>query len=240
MIWEIFLYEMLGTLMLVSIGTSVNAGVTLKKTYSNKSGWVVVALGWGFAIMIGAAIANQSGGVINPAMGLIKWMTGDWGVGEFFMAFLAQMIGAIIGALITTGIFWSQFNEEDEAEKIRGIFATGPANNDKSKKGTSSHFLAEGFGTFVLGLALFLPIALDPTIEWVTPIYAGLVVVGIGLSFGAATGFAINPARDLGPRIVYSLVPFKVKTGADWSYSWVPIVAPFVGAAFAGGLVLLV
>ncbi len=235
---DIFLYELLGTMLLVAIGTSVNAAVSTKKSYGNNSGWLVVAFGWGIGITIGAAVASKSGGSINPAMALINWIEGYYSVGDFFIAVLGEFVGAAIGALITTAIFWEQFKTVDNKETIRGIFATAPANEDRTIMVYGSSFFAEAMGTFVLGVALFLPFAssLDGI---VSAMYAGMVVTGIGLSFGATTGFAINPARDLAPRLVYFLIPFKDKVGADWAYSWVPIAAPFVGGALAGGLVAL-
>ncbi len=232
--FEVFLYELLGTMLLVAIGTSVNAAVSTKKSYGNNAGWIVVALGWGLGIMVGAAVAGQSGGSINPAMAIINWMTGFYGAGEFFMAVIGEFIGAAIGALITTFIFWEQFKTVDKQETIRGIFATGPANDgERTMMVYGSSFFAEAMGTFVLGLALFLPIFGGG------PVYAGLVVTAIGLSFGATTGFAINPARDLAPRLVYFVFPFKDKVGADWSYSWVPVAAPLVGGTLAGVLVVI-
>ncbi len=231
----LFLWEMLGTMLLVAIGTSVNAGVTLKKTYNSNSGWIVIAFGWGMGIMIGATVANASGGAINPAISLANLIVGNWNVSQFFVGSLAQFVGAGIGAYITIGLFWNHIKLEEDGNKILGIFATNSSDDQKSTSNTISSFFAEAFGTFILALALLIP----TTTFLRSPVFAGLVVFGIGLTIGGLTGFAINPARDLMPRLVYFITPFNNKVSANWGYSWIPIVAPFVGSTIAALIVLI-
>lgn len=233
----LFFWEMLGTLVLVAVGTSVNAGVNLKKTYASGSNWLTVAFGWGLGITLGAAVASYSGGAINPAVALGNLIIGTWDGLEFLMAALGEVVGAIIGALLTTLIFWNHFKKEEDGDKVRGIFATGPSYGEKNLSVYSLSFITETFGTFLLVAGLFLPATFGVPVGG--PIYAGLLVFGIGASIGSLTGFAINPARDLGPRIVYTIIPFKNKNSSQWDYSFVPIIAPFVGASIAAGITFI-
>ena len=230
----IFFWEMLGTMVLVAVGTSVNAGVSLKKTYNSNSGWLVIAFGWGMGIMLGASVASYSGGAINPAIGLSKWISGEWSGMEFLVGSIGEFIGAAIGAFITIGLFWNHIKREQDGEKILGIFATKSSDEEKNVSNLISSFAAEAFGTFLLAISLLLAPA-----KIVSPIFAGLVVFGIGVTIGGLTGFAINPARDLMPRLVYFITPTPNKVSANWGYAWIPATAPFVGATIASLLVMI-
>jgi glycerol uptake facilitator protein len=225
---EVFLWEMLGTAGLIVLGAGVVANVVLKKTLGSGGGWLLVTFGWGFAVFVGASIAAPSGGHINPAvtLGLVAADAGPgWDLVPAYL--LGQMVGAIIGATLAWAAYKLQFDTHDEPANTRGIFCTGPTVPNYPWNVTT-----EIIGTFVL-------------VFWILTGGAGqgeplgyaavaFVVVGIGASLGGPTGYAINPARDLGPRIAYALLPIKGKGSPEWNYSWVPVAGPLIGGILAG------
>ena len=234
---EIFLWEMLGTAALILLGAGVVANVVLKKTLGTGGGWLLINIGWGFAVFIGASIANPSGAHINPAvtLGLVAADRTEWADVPAYL--LGQMVGAIIGAVLAWLTYKLQFDTHDEPQNTRGIFCTGP---------TVPNYLwntvTEVIATFALVFWILLSPGASAGAEGVPTFgnsalgYAAVafVVIGIGGSLGGPTGYAINPARDLGPRIAYALLPIKGKGSPEWNYSWVPVVGPIVGGVLAG------
>lgn len=227
----IILSELLGTMFLVLIGCGTNAAVNLKKTYAYNSGWLIICAGWAIGILVGINVATYSGGHINPAVSFAQWIVGAITFTEWIMYLIGQMAGAMIGALIVAFIFWDHFKATDNKAAISGTFYTGPA--------LSTNYLANLFveivGTFILIFAILMFV---PTSGTSGSFFIAAVVFGIGVSFGSLTGFAINPARDLGPRIVHQFSRIPNKGTTNWKYSWVPVVGPFVAAVLAAGIYL--
>ena len=228
---DIFIWELLGTGVLVLIGNGSVAAVVLKNSFSHGGGgdWLVIVLGWGFGVFTGASIAAPAGAHINPAVTLALAIDGAvaWSSVPFYMG--GQLLGAIIGASLCFAAFKLQYDNNGDNSETRAIFCTAPA-----IRSTGWNLVTEVIATFVLILWVFTTPAVNDTLG-----YAGVtfVVMAIGFGLGGPTGYAINPARDLGPRIAYALLPIKGKGDPLWSYSWVPIVGPFIGAALAALLV---
>lgn len=239
------LAEIVGTFVLIALGHSVNANVSLKDTYGNDSGWIVTTIGWGLAVFCGVIVAGPySGAHLNPAVtvglacaGMFPW--------EDALPFIgAQFVGAALGALVVWAAFKNHFDAEEEAGTKLGVFATGPA-----IKSTGSNFLSEFVGTFLLVFVILYITGPEITGDNMGEVKVGLGSVGalpvaflvmvIGMGFGGLTGYAINPARDLSPRIVHAIVPIKGKGDSDWGYAWIPVFGPITGALVAGGLFLL-
>jgi len=233
---DIFLWELLGTATLILLGTGVVANTVLKKALGFQGGWLLINLGWGFAVFVGASIAAPSGAHINPAVtvGLATADKMEWG--DTWPYFLGQMAGAIIGAVLCYLTYKKQFDTHDEPENTLGIFSTGP-----TVPAPLWNTITEVIGTFVLVFWILTNPVADLDGETATFGNAALgyaavafVVMSIGHSLGGPTGYAINPARDLGPRIAYAFLPIKGKGSPNWGYSWVPVVGPLVGAVLAG------
>lgn len=220
--------EFLGTALLVLLGNGVVAGVVLPKTKNHASGWIVIATGWGIAVAVAAFISGKIAPAhLNPAVSLafamkviIAWPTA-------IVYSLAQMLGAMLGSVLVFLQFRPHYVAADNPADILGTFATGPAIRDNS-----SNLLSEIFGTFVLVLGI-LAFGLYDMPAGLGTLCVGLLVIGIGLSLGGTTGYAINPARDLGPRLIHAILPIKNKGDSDWSYAWIPVVGPMIGAALA-------
>lgn len=231
---DIFIWELLGTGVLILLGTGAVASVTLKDSIARPmgAGWVVIVFGWGFAVFAGASIAAPSGAHINPAVTLALAINGTTPWSQVPIYISAQLIGAIIGATLSWASFKLLFDAHDDNAGTRGIFCTAPA-----VRGYGWNVVSEAIATFVL----ILWIVTNPSANAGLG-YAGVafVVITIGFSLGSTTGYAINPARDLGPRIAYWFLPIPGKGDADWSYAWVPVVGPLVGAALAALLGLTV
>lgn len=226
---EAFLGEVLGTFLLMVFGLGVNANVSLKKTYGNGAGWIVISWGWGIAVFVAVFVsAGISGAHINPAVTLGLALAGkfSWGLVPGYI--IAQFIGAIIAAILIWVQFRNHFEETDDQATKLGVFSTGPA-----IKNTLSNFYSETFGTFILVLAVLYIAAPEVGLGSIEALPVGLLVFGIGLSLGGTTGYAINPARDLGPRIAHAILPIKGKGPSNWGYSWVPVLGPFFGAILA-------
>ncbi|XRD70737.1 aquaporin family protein [Microbacterium esteraromaticum] len=230
-----FLSEMVGTGMLVLLGCGVVANVALAKTKGNAGGFLMVNWGWGLAVFAGVLVSAYSGAILNPAVGIGLLIAGTIDTTMFFVAFAAEMVGAIIGAILCWVAYRQHFDEEPEAANKLGVFSTGPA-----IRSYGANFLTEVIATFVLVFVILafadygdvnvgVPGGLGP----LTALPVALLVVGIGASLGGPTGYAINPARDLGPRIAHAILPIKGKGASDWGYAWVPVVGPLVGGAIA-------
>ncbi|GAA0648040.1 MIP/aquaporin family protein [Streptomyces thermocarboxydovorans] len=230
---EVFVGEIIGTAILILFGAGVVAAVVLNYSKAKDAGWVVIAFGWGFGVMAGAyTAAPLSGGHLNPAVTLgIAIDTGDWDQVHIYVA--GQMVGAMLGAFLCWLVYYAQFRanaEEDIAQPTLGIFSTSP---------TIRQPVANLVTEIIATIALVLPILAFGLTKGLGEsgtaiLIVSFLVVGIGLSLGGPTGYAINPARDLGPRIVHSLLPIPNKGTSDWEYAWVPVVGPMIGAALSG------
>ena len=222
-----FLGELIGTMILVTLGCGVVGGVVLNKSKSQASGWIVITMGFGLAVAIAVyAVGGISGAHINPAvtLGLAAIGAFPWADVPTYIA--AQLIGAIIGAAIIFLNYLPHWEKTTDPEQKLVIFATTPA-----IRNPFSNLVSEMIGTFILVLGL-LAIGANQFTEGLNPLIVGFLVLSIGLSLGGATGFAINPARDLGPRIAHFFLPIPGKGSSDWRYAWVPIVGPLLGGVF--------
>jgi glycerol uptake facilitator protein len=224
-----FVAELVGTLLLVLLGDGVVAGVVLKGTKSNNSGWIVITMGWGLAVAMSVFVTGQySGAHLNPAVSLALLINGGLDFAGFLTYVSAQMIGAILGALLVFVMYFPHFEKHTKEDSALGVFATGPA-----IRNPVFNLISEAIGTFVLVFVILNFKDVGP----LQPLVVGFLVVGIGLSLGGTTGYAINPARDLGPRIVHQLLTsanlLKTKPDSDWNYAWIPVVGPLLGGAIA-------
>ncbi|OXM61737.1 MULTISPECIES: MIP/aquaporin family protein [Amycolatopsis] len=240
----IFIWELLGTGTLILLGTGVVANVVLRKNLGNNAGFLFVTFGWAFGVFTGASIAAPSGAHLNPAVTLGLAIAGKtpWEDVPIYVA--GQMVGAIIGAVLCWATYKLQFDDHPEPENTLGIFSTGP-----QIRSYGWNLVTEIIGTFVLVAWILLSPTATAGEAGVPEFgnsalgYAGVsfVVLVIGISLGGPTGYAINPARDLGPRIAYALLlPIRGKRDGDWGYSWVPVVGPLAGGALAALLYLAV
>ncbi|MCO6046749.1 aquaporin family protein [Aeoliella sp. ICT_H6.2] len=251
---EAYLGEFLGTALLILLGGGVCANVSLPQTKGQGSGWIVISFGWAMAVFVAVwCVGEMSGAHINPAVtiGLAAADEFEWAKVPGFLT--AQLAGAMVGAAVVWLAYYDHFKACDEPATKLGVFATGPA-----IRNYPFNVLSEVVGTFVLVLAVLL--AADPSVEWPSPtsstaeeqvttkvglgalgaLPVGLLVLAIGLSLGGTTGYAINPARDLGPRIAHALLPIPAKGSSDWSYAWVPIAGPLIGALLAAVVVRII
>lgn len=219
-----FLAELLGTALLVLLGDGVVAGVVLKDTKNENSGWIVITIGWALAVTFAVyAVGRVSGAHLNPAVTLALAATGQFEWSNVGTYVTAQMLGAILGATIV----WLQYlphwsRTVDPAAKL-AVFSTAPA-----IRHTASNVLSEFIGTFVLLFGL-TALGASRFVEGLNPLAVGGLVLSIGLSLGGTTGYAINPARDLGPRIAHAILPIPGKGSSDWAYAWIPVVGPILG-----------
>jgi glycerol uptake facilitator len=238
----IFVWETIGTALLILLGTGVVANAVLRNTNGNGGGILFITVGWGFAVFTGASVANPSGAHLNPAVTLALAIAKkvSWDKVPFYFA--GEFAGAIIGAMLCWATYKLQFDKHDEPRNTLGIFSTAPR-----VPGIAWNLVTEIIGTFVLIIWILLSPGARASVDGIPQFgnsalgYAGVafVVLVIGTSLGGPTGYAINPARDLGPRIAYAfLMPIKGKGSANWGYSWVPVVGPLVGAALAALLYL--
>jgi len=231
---EPYLGELIGTFLLILLGDGVVANMILNKTKGNGGGWIVITWGWGIAVFVAVFVtAGISGAHINPAVTIGLALSGNFGwelVGGYI---LAQMIGAFLGAVVVWLHYRDHFDAtEDQGTKL-AVFSTGP-----EIRKTSSNLIAEIIGTFVLVFGVLYLAAPEVGLGSLDALPVALLVFGIGMSLGGNTGYAINPARDLGPRIAHFLLPIKNKGGSDWSYSWIPVLGPIIGGALAALLFL--
>jgi len=236
--------EVLGTAILVILGDGVVAGALLKQSKAENAGWLAVTTGWGFAVFVAVfTVAGISGAHINPAVTLGLATVGhfDWQMVPGYM--IAQMVGAFIGAVVVWLAYLPHWGVTEDAEAKRSVFCTAPA-----IRNYPSNFVTEGIATFMLVfgiLAIKGVVETDPSgaaiplnMGALGAIPVAILVWVIGLSLGGPTGYAINPARDLGPRIAHALLPIPGKTHNDWGYAWIPVFGPFVGG-FAAALLYI-
>jgi glycerol uptake facilitator protein len=250
-----YLAEFLGTALLILLGDGVVANVVLPRTKGHASGWIVVAFGWGMAVFVAVwCVAEASGAHLNPAVTLGLAVAGEFpevgkSVGQEVACYIAaQFAGAFAGAAIVLLFYWDHYAASDDPAAKLATFCTAPA-----IRRTASNLFSEIIGTAVLVLAVLL--AIDPWIRTVaeaaSPVMepslklglgslgalpVGLLVLSIGLSLGGTTGYAINPARDLGPRLAHALLPVPRKGTSDWGYAWIPVVGPLLGGLLAAGI----
>ena len=236
---QIFLSEVVGTALLILLGGGVVANVVLAKTKGFNGGWLLINFGWGFAVYIGVLAAYLSGAHLNPAVtvGLITAGTEEFANGvpvdfaSTFTYFGGEMVGAFIGAVLAFVTYKQHFDASDDPAAKLAVFSTGPA-----IRGYAWNVITEIIGTFVLVFAVlsFSHQGDTPGLAALGALPVALVVVAIGISLGGPTGYAINPARDLAPRIAHAILPIKGKGSSDWGYAWVPVVGPLIGGAIAG------
>jgi len=225
-----FTSEVVGTALLILFGDGVVAGVLLNHSKAQNAGWIVITLGWGLAVAIAVyAVAQFSGAHINPAVtiGLASIGAVPWGDVPIYIA--GQFLGAFIGAVLVYAAYFPHWSETEDPGLKLAVYCTGPA-----IRKTGPNIVCEVIGTAALLIGVLSlgyadsPGALSAEIG-LTPLLVGLLVVGIGLSLGGPTGYAINPARDLGPRIAHAVLPIAGKGDSDWGYSWIPVVGPIIG-----------
>jgi glycerol uptake facilitator protein len=219
-----FLGELIGTMILIILGGGVVAGSILKGTKAENSGWMVITIGWGLAVTLGVyASSSFSGAHLNPAVTLGLAAVGDFPWADVPMYIIAQLLGAFAGATIVWVHYLPHWKETRDQMTKLAVFATGPA-----IRKPWSNLVSEMIGTFILLFGISV-IGANKFTEGLNPLVVGLLVVAIGLSLGATTGYAINPARDLGPRLAHFLLPIYGKGSSDWPYAWIPIVGPVAG-----------
>jgi glycerol uptake facilitator protein len=222
-----FLAELIGTMILIILGGGVVAGVVLKKSKAEGTGWVLITIGWGLGVTMGVyAVGQFTGAHINPAVTLGFAAAGEFPLAKVPMYISAQLIGAFIGAVIVFFNYLPHWKVTEDKVAKRDVFSTTPA-----IRSPFSNLVSEMIGTFVLLLGLMF-IGANEFTEGLNPLIVGLLIVAIGMSLGGTTGYAINPARDLGPRIAHALLPIPGKGGSDWGYSWIPVVGPVLGGIY--------
>lgn len=238
---NIFLAELIGTALLILLGDGVVAGVVLRGTKNENAGWIVITFGWALAVTFAVyAVGNISGAHLNPAVTLALAATGQWSEhftpGAVPMYIIAQMLGAMLGAALVFLHYYPHWEKtEDQGAKL-AVFCNAPA-----IRNTKFNLISEFIGTFVLLFGL-CAIGANRFAEGLNPMVVGALILSIGISLGGPTGYAINPARDLGPRIAHALLPIPGKGGSDWAYSWIPVVGPIAGGicgAFAYRLLFM-
>lgn len=242
-----YVAEFIGTTLLVLFGNGVVANVVLARTKGNNSGWIVITAGWGLAVFIGAfCSAPFSGAHLNPAVTVAMAIAGKLEAARVAGYIVAQMLGGIAGAVLVFTYYREHFKASDDADGKLACFCTAP-----NIRNIPQAFFCEVVGTFCLILPIFLMTDVSVKLADTTQsavvglgtlglVPVALLVFAIGLSLGGTTGYAINPARDLGPRLAHAMLPVPGKRDADWSYAWVPVVGPLVGAALAAGVQMLI
>jgi len=221
---NIYLAEFLGTLLIILFGGGVVAGNVLKGTKSENAGWLTVCVAWGLGVTLAIyATGNISGGHLNPAITLAFAISGnfEWNLVPGYC--LAQFAGAFTGAVLIFLYYGPHWKNTPDASVKLAVFSTGPA-----IRHTWSNFFNEALATAILVFAILF-LGVNEFTQGLKPLVVGLLIIAIGLSLGGTTGFAINPARDLGPRIAHALLPIAGKGSSDWSYAWIPVVGPFIG-----------
>jgi glycerol uptake facilitator protein len=231
--------EFLGTMLLILLGNGVVANVVLNGTKGNNGGWIVITMGWGLAVFVGVAVAGPvSGAHLNPAVTIGLAVAGLFAWSKVALFIVAQIVGAAVGAFLVWLMYRDHFNSTEDGGAKLACFSTGPA-----IRNFTSNAISEIIGTFVLVFVIFYMVG--PSLEGngiehaklglgtLGALPVGFLVVAIGLSLGGTTGYAINPARDFGPRIMHAILPMKNKGTSDWGYALIPILAPLAGAIIA-------
>jgi glycerol uptake facilitator protein len=225
--------ETIGTALLILLGDGVVAAVLLNHSKAQNSGWIVITFGWGFGVMTGAyAVGQFTGAHLNPAVTLGIWIQGGIDGGEAIKYFIGEFLGAMIGAGLVFLAYFQHFGQTEDPGLKLAVFSTGPA-----IRNTMWNLVTEIIATMVLIVGILAIV--DPgnkgnNASGLSTLLVAFLVVGIGLSLGGPTGYAINPARDLGPRIMHAILPIPGKGPSDWGYSWIPVVGPLLGGALGG------
>jgi len=248
---NVFLAELIGTAILVLLGNGVVANVVLNRTKGNGAGWIVITFGWGMGVFVGAfCVTKYSGAHLNPAVTIAMWAVQKLEAKMVPVYIGAQMLGAIIGAILVWVFYREHYKLTDDGNAKLATFSTSP-----NVRNLAAAFICELIGTFILVFPIFCMI--DPNVEMgsiptqykqkvtlglgaLGALPVGLLVFAIGLSLGGTTGYAINPARDLGPRIAHFILPIPGKRDSDWGYAWVPVLGPIAGGLLAAGLARLI
>ncbi len=226
---EVFIGEVLGTFILICLGAGVCANVALAKTGGNNSGYIVITWGWGIAVFVAVFITGSiSGAHINPAVTVGLAAAGQFPWSQVPAYITAQFIGAFLGATSIWLQYRDHFDATDDPATKLGVFSTAP-----SIPNTLNNVYSEILGTFILVLGVLYIATPEVGLGALDALPVGLLVFGIGMSLGGTTGYAINPARDLGPRIAHAVLPIKGKGDSNWQYAWVPVVGPIIGAVIA-------
>lgn len=220
----IFFSELIGTLLLILLGDGVVANVVLRNSKGAGSGWIVITTGWALAVAIPALIfGSYSGAHFNPALTIALAVIGKAAWSQVPIYIAGQFIGAFLGAALVFVYNYDQFKSSDNKEDKLAVFCTGPA-----IRNNLINFICEVVGTFVLVFGI-LGIGAQNLTNGIGTLFVGLLIWSIGLSLGGTTGYAINPARDLGPRIAHAILPIPNKGDSDWGYAWIPVIAPIIG-----------
>ena len=224
-----FFAEFLGTAVIIIFGGGVVANVLLNKTKGNNSGWIVITFGWAAGVFTGVSIAApHSGAHLNPAVTLALVLTDKFSPSLAPMYILAQLLGAMFGALLVWLAYKKHFDATEEADLKMAVFCTSP-----NIRSIWYNLITETIATFVLTIAILDMAKPEVGLGSLNALPVAIVVLGLGLSMGGPTGYAINPARDLGPRIIHALLPIPFKRSSDWKYAWVPVAGPLLGAVIA-------
>ncbi|MFT5517171.1 MAG: glycerol uptake facilitator protein [Rhodothermales bacterium] len=230
-----FVAEIVGTGLLILLGNGVVANVVLKETYGHNGGWIVITVGWGLAVFVGVfTAAAVSGAHLNPAVTLGLALAGKFAWAQVPAYIAAQMLGAALGATLVWVHYRPHFAATESADAKLAVFSTAPAIPN-----TLNNLISEIIGTFVLVFGVLYIASPEVGLGALDALPVGLLVLVIGLGLGGTTGYAINPARDLGPRIMHALLPIHGKGDSDWGYAWIPVVGPMMGGALAAGVFLL-
>jgi glycerol uptake facilitator protein len=232
-----FIGEFIGTMLLIIMGDGVVANVVLNKTKGNNGGWIVITFGWAMAVFLGVYVSTTLGGSghLNPAVTIAMVAFNNFDAALLPGYILAQFAGAITGAIIVWLAYKQHFDSTDDKDGKLAVFCNAPA-----IRGYGYNLITEIIGTFVLVFGAMAMVKPSSTLGTLDALPVGLLILGIGLSLGGPTGYAINPARDLGPRIAHFILPIKNKRDSDWGYSWIPVVGPIIGALIAGYLFKLI
>ena len=229
------LAEFVGTAILMILGDGVVANVVLQKTKGQNGGWIVITFGWAMAVFVGVfSVANVSGAHLNPAVTLALAIVGKFPWADLPMYFIAQLAGAFTGAIFVWLVYRRHFEATESTDLKLAVFCTGPAIRNRL-----DNLVSETVATFVFMLGVLFIVSPQSSLGALDALPVALLVLAIGLSLGGSTGYAINPARDIGPRLAHSILPIKGKGHSDWGYAWVPIVGPLIGGALAAVVYML-
>jgi glycerol uptake facilitator protein len=228
-----FIGEFAGTALLIILGDGVVANVVLNKTKGNNAGWIVITFGWAMAVFLGVFTSVKLGGSghLNPAVTIAMTAFNDFDSSLLMTYIGAQFAGAAIGAIVVWLAYKQHFDETTDGDAKLAVFCTGPA-----IRNTFYNLITEAIGTFILVFGAMSFSKPSSTLGTLDALPVGLLILGIGLSLGGPTGYAINPARDLGPRIIHFILPLKNKIDSDWGFSWIPVAGPIIGALLAAYL----
>lgn len=230
-----YLAEFIGTTLLISFGCGVVANSLLERSKGNNSGWIVISFGWAIAVFVGVySVAASSGAHLNPAVTLCLAITGKFSWSLLPGYVLAQLAGAYLGAVLVWLLYYKHFEMSGDPAIKLAVFATGPA-----IRSAFFNLLTETIASTIFLLAILFIIAPTNSLGALDALPVALLVLGVGLSLGGPTGYAINPARDLGPRLAHATLPIARKGSSDWAYAWIPIAGPLIGACLAASIFVL-